>query len=299
MLWNEIVIAINKENIEKAVIFFDSNGFPSVSIDDPSDIIEHKEKIRWDYIDDGLFRRDMETAYVKAYTEDDPTADKVCEKAMSEGFSVSVNKLEEEDWENGWKKYFKPLKIGSNVVVAPAWEEYTPKKGEKVITLDSGMAFGTGSHETTKMCLEYIEKHLKPGSRVLDIGTGSGILAICEALFGARTVDAVDIDELSVKIAAENAALNGMENIIRVEKGDLLSSASGKYDFITANIVADVILILLPDISAYMNNGSYLVVSGIITERENEIIGSVQKNGLVIEEIKREKGWSAMLIKRR
>ena len=213
--------------------------------------------------------------------------------------SVSVNKLEEEDWENGWKKYFKPLKIGSNVVVAPAWEEYTPKKGEKVITLDSGMAFGTGSHETTKMCLEYIEKHLKPGSRVLDIGTGSGILAICEALFGARTVDAVDIDELSVKIAAENAALNGMENIIRVEKGDLLSSASGKYDFITANIVADVILILLPDISAYMNNGSYLVVSGIITERENEIIGSVQKNGLVIEEIKREKGWSAMLIKRR
>lgn len=296
MLWNEIVIAINKDDIEKAVIFFDMNGFPSVSIDDPSDIIEHKEQIRWDYIDDGLFRRDMTTAYVKAYTEDDGIAEDICEKAGAKGFFVTVNKLEEEDWENGWKKYFKPLKIGSNVVVAPAWEEYIPSEGEKVITLDSGMAFGTGSHETTKMCLEYIEKNLREGDRVLDIGTGSGILAICAGLFGAMDIEACDIDELSVKISKENAALNGMENIIKIEKGDLLSAASGKYDFITANIVADVILILLPQIAAYMNKDSRLVVSGIISERENEITAAAKQNGFTIKEKKEEKGWSAMLL---
>ena len=134
MLWNEIVIAVDKNETDKAVIFLDLNGFPSVSIDDPSDIIEHKEQVRWDYIDDGLFKRDMSTAYVKAYTEDDGIAEKVCAKAKEEGFNAFINKLEEEDWENGWKKYFKPLKIGSNVVVAPAWEEYTPSDGEKVIS---------------------------------------------------------------------------------------------------------------------------------------------------------------------
>ena len=297
MLWNEIVIAINKDEIEKAVIFFDLNGFPSVSIDDPSDIIEHKEQIRWDYIDDGLFKRDMTTAYVKAYTQEDDTAAELVKKAEEQGFFVTCGKLEEEDWENGWKKYFKPLKIGSNVVVAPAWEDYSPAEGEKVITLDSGMAFGTGSHETTKMCLEYIEKYLHKGDRALDIGTGSGILAICEGLFGAGSIDAVDIDELSVKIAKENAALNKLEKIINVQKGDLLSSASGKYRFITANIVADIILMLLPDIGAYMTDDASLVVSGIITEREEEIVKAAEENKFEIIETKREKGWSALLLK--
>lgn len=297
MLWNEIVIEINKNSTDDAVIFFDNNGFPTVSIDDPSDIIEHKEQVRWDYIDDGLFKRDMETAFVKAYSDDDALSAEIVEKAVSEGFRAYINKLEEEDWENGWKKYFKPLKIGANVVVAPAWEEYTPSEGEKVITLDSGMAFGTGSHETTKMCLEFIEKYLRVGDNVLDIGTGSGILAICAGLFGSKDITAVDIDELSVKISKENAALNGMESIITVKQGDLLSAAEGKYKFITANIVADIILILLPDVGRFMDNESILVVSGIITEREDEIIKSAGENGFEIIEIKRDDGWTAMVLK--
>ncbi len=298
MLWNEIIIEINKEDIEKAVIFFDNNGFPTVSIDDPSDILEHKEQVRWDYIDDGLFRRDMNTAFVKAYSDDDSVAEELVKNAEKEGFKAYIAKLEEEDWENGWKKYFKPLKIGANVVVAPAWEEYTPAEGEKVITLDSGMAFGTGSHETTKMCLEFIEKYLRKDDNVLDIGTGSGILAICAGLFGSKDITAVDIDELSVKISKENAALNGMENIITVKQGDLLSAAKGTYRFITANIVADIILMLLPDVGRFMDEESILVVSGIITERENEIIKSAGENGFAIVEIKRDDGWTAIVLKK-
>lgn len=296
MLWNELVVAVKREDIEKASIFFDHMGFPSVSIDDPGDIIEHKEQVRWDYIDDGLFKRDMETAYVKAYTDDDKKAAEVIDEAKRQGFCLSVSKLEEEDWENGWKKYFKPLPIGNNVVVAPAWEDYKPRENEKVITLDSGMAFGTGSHETTKMCVEYIEKFLKKGDTVLDIGTGSGILAICAGLFGASKVEAIDIDELSVKIAAENASLNGMENLISVREGDLLTGVSGEFDFICANIVADVISGLLPDVKRYMKENGYLVISGIISERAHEIIEILDKEGYKIVDMKTEKDWCAFVV---
>ncbi len=298
MLWNELVIEINREDIEKASVFFDNMGFPSVSIDDPGDIIEHKEQVRWDYIDDGLFKRDMDTAYVKAYTDDDEKAAEVKAEAEKQGFKFSLSKLEEEDWENGWKKYFKPLPIGQNVVVAPAWEEYSPGENEKVITLDSGMAFGTGSHETTKMCVEYIEKFLKNEDTVLDIGTGSGILAICAGLFGAGSVEAIDIDELSVKIAAENAALNGMENLISVKKGDLLTGVSGKFDFICANIVADVISGLLPDVKAFMKDGGYLLISGIISERAPEIIEIADRENYKIVDMKTEKDWCAFVLTR-
>ena len=296
MLWNELVIEINRKDIDKASIFFDNMGFPSVSIDDPGDIIEHKEQVRWDYIDDGLFKRDMETAYVKAYTEDDKKADEVGKEAFAQGFNFTVYKLEEEDWENGWKKYFKPLPIGKNVVVVPAWEDYSPKPEEKIITLDSGMAFGTGSHETTKMCVEYIEKYMKKGSTVLDIGTGSGILAICSGLFGAGKVEAIDIDELSVKIAGENAALNHMENLISVREGDLLTGVSGEFDFICANIVADVISGLLPDVKRFMKKDGYLLISGIISERAPEIIEIIDREGYKIVEMKTEKDWTAFVL---
>ncbi len=296
MLWNELVIEINRKDIDKASVFFDNMGFPSVSIDDPGDIIEHKQQVRWDYIDDGLFKRDMETAYVKAYTDDDNKAFEVKEEAEKQGFILNISKLEEEDWENGWKKYFKPLPIGKNVVVAPAWEDYQPREGEKVITLDSGMAFGTGSHETTKMCVEYIEKYMKNSSRVLDIGTGSGILAICAGLFGAGNIEAIDIDELSVKIAKENAALNGMENLISVREGDLLTGVSGKFDFITANIVADVISGLLPDVKRFMKENGYLVISGIISERAPEIIEIIDRENYKIVDMKTEKDWCAFVL---
>lgn len=296
MLWNELIIEVKREDIEKASVFFDNMGFPSVSIDDPGDIIEHKEQVRWDYIDDGLFKRDMETAYVKAYTDDDAKASEVGKEAEKQGFKFSAARLEEQDWENGWKKYFKPLPIGKNVVVAPAWEEYSAREGEKVITLDSGMAFGTGSHETTKMCVEYIEQYLKKGAAVLDIGTGSGILAICAGLFGAGGVQAIDIDELSVKIAKENAALNRMEKLISVRKGDLLTGVSGKFDFITANIVADVISGLLPDVGEFLNEGGYLVISGIILERAPEIIETAQREGYTILDMKTEKDWCAFVL---
>jgi len=298
MLWNELCIEIGREEIEKASVFFDNMGFPSVSIDDPGDIIEHKEQVRWDYIDDGLFKRDMDTAYVKAYTDDDKKAEEVRKEAENQGFKFSVSKLEEEDWENGWKKYFKPLPIGESVVVAPAWEEYTPKEGERVITLDSGMAFGTGSHETTKMCVEYIEKYLRNGDSVLDIGTGSGILAICAGLFGAGSIDAIDIDELSVKIAAENAALNNMEKLISVRHGDLLTGVTKKYDFITANIVADVISGLLPDVKNFLNDDGYLLISGIILERAPEIAEIADREGYKTVEMKTEKDWCAFVLRK-
>ena len=146
------------------------------------------------------------------------------------------------------------------------------------------------------MCVEYVEKYLKNGSSVLDIGTGSGILAICAGLFGAGSVKAIDIDELSVKIAAENAALNGMENLISVSKGDLLTGVSGKYDFITANIVADVISGLLPDVKDYLNENGYLVISGIILERAAEIAEIIEKCGYKTVDMKTEKDWCAFVL---
>ena len=294
MYWNEIVIETEPQDIEKATVFFYSLDILSLNIEDPNDITEHQSEVRWDYIDEEILNKDMSKAFVKVYIEEDEEAENIINLGKEAGFNIYLNKLKAEDWENGWKKYYSTFNITENIVVVPAWEDYDKKDGEKVIILDSGMAFGTGTHETTKMCVSYIEECVNEDTKVLDIGTGSGILSIASALYGAKEITAIDIDELAVKIAKENVMINEKEDVIEVNQGDLLKDIDGKFDVIIANIVADIIKILIPDIRRFLNENGTFIISGIIKEREQEVYDFAIANGFTVENVNSQGGWSAM-----
>ena len=297
MYWNEICIETAPEKIEEATMFFYNLGILSLNIEDPNDIIEHQSEVRWDYIDEEILNKDMTKAFVKIYIEDDKEAENILLLGKNDGFNIYINKLKAEDWENGWKKYYSTFNITDDIVIVPAWEDYDKKEGEKVITLDSGMAFGTGTHETTKMCVSFIEESVSENTEVIDIGTGSGILAIASALYGAKEITAIDIDELAVKVAKENVMINGFEDVINVRQGDLLKDVDGKYDVVIANIVADIIKMLIPDIRRFMKENGVFIISGIIKEREQEVYDFAVEHGFTVEKTESKGGWTAMKLR--
>ncbi len=296
MNWYEIKLEIAPEDIEKGELFFQDCGILSLNIDDPTDMLDHQAHAKWDYIDESLLARDLSKAYIKVYAETEEERDAILKAGEEKGFSLTWEVLKAEDWENGWKKYYSTFRIGEHTVIVPAWEEYHKKEGENTIILDSGMAFGTGTHETTRMCIEQIEQIMKSGMKVLDIGTGSGILSICAAQNGAAHVDAVDIDELSVKISKENIALNGLTEKISVKQGDLLDTVGGTYDIIIANIVADVIISLFGSVKPFLKPEGLFLVSGIILERKQEVADAAVQNGFFIKAEKTDGGWASFLL---
>lgn len=297
MYWNEICITIEPENIEEANIFFYNQGILSLNIEDPNDIEEHQNKVRWDYIDEEILQRDKNKAFVKVYIEEDDEANRIVEEGKEQGFNITLVKLKAEDWENGWKKYYSAFNITDDLVIVPAWEDYDKKGDEKIITLDSGMAFGTGTHETTKMCVSMIKDIVSEDTKkVLDIGCGSGILSIAASRYGAKDILAVDIDELAVKIAKENVFLNDLDDNIKVIEGDLTKNVEGKFDLIIANIVADIIKELIPEIRTYLKDNGKFIISGIIKEREEEVYNFAKEHGFNIEKVSSNSGWSAMLL---
>ena len=214
-------------------------------------------------------------------------------------YEMFTEGLNEEDWSQSWKQYYKPIPLGK-VTIVPAWEKYDAKDGEIVIKMDPGMAFGTGTHETTRLVMRIMQDEIRGGERVLDVGTGSGILSICASKLGALSCNAYDIDPVAVKVARENAERDGCTNIT-VGVSDLLRGvdlSGGKYDFCVANIVADIIIRMMPDIGAYLKDGAPLILSGIISERADEVRASVKENGFAVVREERENDWLALMVKR-
>ena len=211
--------------------------------------------------------------------------------------SVSLGQVNEEDWANEWKKYYKPTKIGEKLVVKPTWEDYEVQDGDLVIELDPGMAFGTGTHETTTMCMRELEKYVTEDSKVFDIGCGSGILAIAAAKLGAKDVIAVDLDEVAVKVAAENVAHNHVQDSVQVLHGNLIDVVSDKADIVVANIIADIIKILARDVHSCMKEDAVFISSGIIHAKVNEVKESLIENGFEIIEVKTLGEWNAIVAK--
>ena len=255
-----------------------------------------------DLIEQELLDKPRDTVIIHLYLE--PGASQVETLALIAArmeaagipYTVETEGVEQEDWQNGWRKYYHPMEIGSRLAVVPSWQQYDTDRVKLI--LDPGLAFGTGGHETTSLCLEALDEQVRGGERVLDIGTGSGILAIAALKLGAASAEGVDIDPVAVRTAGENAALNGVQDKLTVLVGDLSDKASGTYDIITANIVANAILSLAPAVPGLMAEGATFIASGIIDSRKDEVITGLEKAGLSVVEVKEKRGWECIVCKK-
>ena len=211
---------------------------------------------------------------------------------------VTVAEIDEEDWAHSWKQYYKPVKISQQLTIVPLWEEYTPQPEENVILLDPGMAFGTGTHPTTMLCIQAIENYIREGDHVIDVGTGSGVLSIAAAKLGAASVKALDLDSVAVESARQNVETNGVGELVQVDTGDLLKGVEGEYDLVVANILADVILLFIEDAYARTKSGGRFITSGIIGEKRAEVTSALVAAGFEIEETRVMEDWVAIIAKK-
>ena len=255
-----------------------------------------------DLVDEEILNADKDTVRVSLFVPEEKSVAEyrafLVERFAALGIEaeISADGMREEDWAESWKQYYKPIPLG-RVTIVPAWEKYEAKDGEILIRMDPGMAFGTGTHETTRLVMLMMQDEELAGKRFLDMGTGSGILSICASKLGAKQCYAYDIDPVAVKVSRENVKDNDVTNI-ECDVSDLLAGVKeGKYDVITANIVADIIIRMLPDISKFMHKDTVLILSGIIDERCQDVYDSIVKNSFEIVEEIHENGWCAISVK--
>ena len=302
MQWTEICITVPKTFAETAEAIATSISGGGIYIEDYSDLESQVYEIAHvDLIEQDLLDKDRDKVLVHLYLAPDENPAQVIEllrdrlAASDTPYQLEVSGVEQEDWETGWKAYYHAMTLGKRLAIVPSWEEFDTDR--VVIRLDPGMAFGTGTHETTALCLETLDELIVPGDRVLDIGTGSGILAIAALKLGASSAQGIDIDPMCVRTATENAQLNGVDDKLEVLIGDLSDKATGTYQMITANIVANAILSLAPHVPALMAPGGWFVASGIIDTRRDEVIAGLEQAGLKVVEVKEKRGWVALVCK--
>ena len=219
------------------------------------------------------------------------------EFGLSAPTGFTVGQADDRDWENEWKKHFKPLCIGRRIVIKPSWEHYEPGPEQIVVELDPGMAFGTGAHPTTKLCLELLEDYVNPGAVIADIGTGSGILSLAAARLGASKVHATDCDDLPRKIAGENVRTNGLADTITIHEMEDFDSAARNCDLVIANIIASTIIDLLPSITKRLKLGGVLIGSGIVEDRLTDVLVAIDSTGMTLIEVRSDEIWRAVVAK--
>ena len=302
MEWTDIQITVPQQYAEtaEAIATMVSNG--GIYIEDYHDLEQQAWEIAHvDLIEQDLLDQPRDIVKVHMYLAPDENPAEILplfkERLEASGveYKLETSGIEQEDWQNAWKKYYHAMEIGQRLAIVPGWETYDTDR--IVITMDPGMAFGTGTHETTSLCLETLDSMVKGGERVLDIGTGSGILAIAALKLGAAEAEGVDIDPMCVRTADENAERNGVAEHFTVLVGDLSDKASGKYNIITANIVAAAILSLAPHVPVLMAPGARFIASGIIDTRKDEVLAGLRAAGLEPVEIKEKRGWVCVICK--
>lgn len=298
-----IIYADNSAQLELIEAILMSEGIEDSVVSDPRDIhdlLAKKNSYDWDYVDESVLELENERPSVTIY-RDDTEEERQFLGRISEKLKASLpscvteqKTVCDDDWKDKWKEYFKPVKVTDRLVVKPTWEEYEKADGELVIEIDPGMAFGTGTHETTSLCLELIEKYMKPGDDVLDVGCGSGILAIAAGLLGANDVLGIEIDPVAVEIGKSNVRLNGLSENVKVIYGDLTKGVDFEADLVAANLMADIVKILSKDVAKHIKPGGIYISSGILAELAGDVGSVIEKCGFEIEEVRVKGEWCAI-----
>lgn len=305
MNWTEITVQVPQAETELAAAIANMTVPYGIYIEDYSDLeIGAREIAHIDLIDEALVAKDRTTSLIHIYISECDNAPEAIaflkERFVAAGIHAAVGStgVEDTDWNENWKKYFKAFEVGKRLAVCPSWEKYENRENRTVLRIDPGAAFGTGTHATTSLCMELLESLDCTGKQVLDVGCGSGILAITSVLLGADGAVGVDIDAQSVKTAKENAAINRVDDRISFSVGDLAEQVTGKYGIVCANIVADVIMRLFENIGDFMEPDAKLIVSGIIDLRAEEVEASARTHGFAIETKKTRENWHAYVLRR-
>lgn len=315
-------IAMNIETssagIEALITSLMEVGITDVVVEDPRDfeeLMDKKQSYDWDYVDEELVTSMSDVPKITIYLEDTEANRKQIhnveaiienlKSALASGLygqnadfgslQLDVKFDDDTEWKDKWKEFFKPARISDNIVVKPTWETYDNVEGYKVIEIDPGMAFGTGTHETTSLCVKMLDKYQKASDKVLDVGCGSGILSIAAALLGAKDVLGVDIDPIAVEVAVENLELNKVENVARAQFGDLTKGVDYKANIVVANLMADLVMMLANDVAKHMEPDGYFISSGILVEKEEVVADHLKEQGFRIVEIKEDGLWCAIV----
>ena len=323
MKYTELIIEATRNESETVQAILLENGFDSMQIDDPMDavdIAEHRDLYKYDYINEEIVQKAGEAASGKGaddvvitlfFTDDEEGQGRLAEaEALLSGMTgVSLRTEESGDdseWLYKWQEHFKPTKVGEHIVVKPGWEDYEPADGELVIEMDPGMAFGSGLHETTSMCIKALEKNLggaydpsRYPVQVLDVGTGTGILAMAAVLLGADEALGIDIDDEAVRVAGENIVKNGLEGMISIRHGNLMDGIDYEPDIIVANLMADLVVMLTPSAAAQLRPGGIYITSGILDIKEDIVKKAIEDAGFDIIEVLADGEWRAITAVRR
>ena len=308
-MWLEIILNAKSEELDNLCATLIANGVPGLAVEEEEEFRTFLEENRqyWDYVDDELMEQMKGVSRVKFYVTDDEDGQKQL-KGYLQGIDLPYTsvRLREYDWAHSWQKYYRPLAIGKKLYIVPEWERDTAEipAGCTTLLMNPGLTFGTGSHASTQLCLEGVEEYVIPGRPVLDLGCGSGILAIAALRLGASHATGVDIDPKAVDVAYENAALNGIgKDRYTVRWGNVLTDAALRqemgagYDIVVANIVADVIMGLSPHVRPFLKPDGLFLCSGIIDDRAAEVLEKLKADGWDVFEQRSSEGWFSYLCK--
>ncbi|CAG9612728.1 Ribosomal protein L11 methyltransferase [Bacillus rhizoplanae] len=311
MKWSEISIHTTEEAVEAISHILHEAGASGVAIEDPAELTKEREQQFGEIYALNPAEYPTEGVLVKAYFPKNDALQETITNVKSSidqlpsygieigAATVSVNEVDEEDWATAWKKYYHPVKISDTFTIVPTWEEYTPSSPEeKIIELDPGMAFGTGTHPTTTMCIRALEKTVQPGDTVIDVGTGSGVLSIAAAKLGAASIQAYDLDPVAVESAEMNVRLNHTENVVTVGQNSLLEGIEGPVDLIVANLLAEIILLFPEDAAKVVKQGGLFITSGIIAAKEKIVTEALVNAGFTVEEVLTMEDWVAIIARK-
>ena len=309
MKWNEVKVETASEAVEAIANILMEAGASGVAIEDTLDIENFKSDAYGELLDKETYTGLEEGALVMAYFPETiflpeilPFITNQITKLPEYGLAIgkneiTVSEVQDENWATAWKKYYHPVRVTRYLTIVPSWETYEAvDPNEKIITLDPGMAFGTGTHPTTNLTLQALEVSLRGGETVLDVGTGSGVLSIASKYLGAKDVYAYDLDEVAVRAAKENMDLNEIAKDVHVSANDLLKDVTVEADIIVANILADIILLMIPDAWRLLKQTGKLIVSGIIADKKSLVIDAMEAQGFIVEEILQQKDWFAIIL---